>query len=212
MTSNEKLYLAIGEIDDSLIEEASKPVKRTAIIIKRIGAIAACFIIGTSILLLSKTLFKPKGDMSPSSPDSNFAPAPGAPGDGKEDESVDYLDKIYSDFGCLEQVYSDGVSFEFNLTLDIALDQPIEVYLYSKDGKTVFTTKISENDSEDTGNNGVTVLRPTILIGGVSANSLPKEAGRYRVSISFDGLDESEIDWNSYFHIDGFGPIKLIKP
>ena len=195
MRNEEKLYLAIGDVDESLIEEASAPYKKQKMPAKKIIAIAAsAAIVSVAVIgtagLLNMGLGNMKGD-------SNYAPEDFG---GDMNESAPNDNVLISDIGRLELIENEGESFTFILEIYAPTSLPIDVYLYSKDKSAVYTTAQSAEAAE--------IYRPRVTVDGEAAERLPGEVGEYTVTISFDGIHEKDIDWQYFFTVDNFGPIK----
>lgn len=200
MRNEEKLYLAIGEIDERLIEEAGSAYKKP-FPIKKMVAAAACVVLVTVAAIGVPNMFNLMdkggnmgGDMAPG---MNGGSA-GFPENGGSEIPENGV--LVSDIGKLTLLETSDMSFTFRLEVYLPTSLPIDVYLYSKDGSTVYTT--AENVSTSS------VYRPTILIDGEAAERLPGEIGRYEVTISFEGIEELDLQWQRYFTIDNFGPFE----
>ena len=196
MKSEEKLYLAIGEIDDQLIAEASVPYKKGAPIGKII-AIAASAAIVTVAVAAGAGLFDAgiKSDMA-----NDAAPPP-------EDSNMDQeaapgsSNIIESDIGILIPNYSTKNSYTFKLIIIAPTELPLDVYLYSQDKSALYTTaSVTDED--------IQLYKVKVTVDGEEAERLPGEIGEYDITITFPNLDESGIEWSNYFTIDNFGPIK----
>nr|MBE6544864.1 hypothetical protein [Oscillospiraceae bacterium] len=194
MRNEEKLYLAIGEIDERLIEEAGSAYKKP-LPIKKMVAAAACVVLVTVAAIGMSDMFLLMGNNGNSGGDM----APGMNGGSAESE-IPENGVLVSDIGKLTLLETSDMSFTFRLEVYLPTALPIDIYLYSKDGSTVYTT--AENVSTSS------VYRPTILIDGEAAERLPGEIGRYEVTISFEGIEELDLQWQRYFTIDNFGPFE----
>lgn len=199
MKAEEKLYLAIGEIGDDIIKEASEPYKKP-LISRRTVAVAASLALVTvtaftagSILLSGLTNI---GDMGGNS----AAPEYGGNNSGDSAE-IPGDDLLISDIGNIEVVdRGDGSVFTLILTITAPTDLPINVYLYSTDGSVLYTTatEVSDEDVEE-------VRRISITVDGEVCDAIPTEIGKYEITLSFDGMEE--YGYKSYFTVDNFGPV-----
>lgn len=200
MRNEEKLYLAIGEIDDGLIEEAGASYKKP-FPVKKIVAAAACVVLVTVAAIGVPNMFNlmdkggnMEGDMAPG---MNGGSA-GFPENGGSE--IPKNDVIEGDIGRLTLLESNGASFTFLLNVYLPSSVPIDIYLESIDGIAVYTT--AENVT------GASVYRPTVLVDGEVSDRLPGEIGEYEVTISFDGIDELDVRWKRYFTVYSFGPFE----
>lgn len=207
MKNEEKLYLALGEIDDSLIEEATTPIKRSGKVIKIVAIAASGYILTTAALasagiglLLNGGMVGNK-DSAPSFDDiyndgssrpnyggssSNGSPAPNEPENSPGDSATDGR-YFYSDFGLI--TLKAKVDNQIFLTLEIfrESDSLIHVSSYNKYGMI-----ISSTDPEASVD-----LMPIILVNGRQSDSLPSEVGVYSVSIIFpDESDDNDVPSN----------------
>lgn len=190
MKNEEKLLLAIGEISDDIILEASTPYKRKFIPTKKTMAIAASIAVVTIGITMLPRLFDGVFDKN--------AGGSAAPeyGDGMNGMQGD-LDIREADFGYL--VYTGKVAentYSFKLVIITKPDEPIDVRLYSKDKSIVYTTA---DNAED----GITVRRPTITVNGERSDKIPTDVGDYEIEISFDNL-EKDIKWDTTFDMGVF--------
>ena len=205
MKSVEKLYLAIGEIDDSIIKEASEPYNYKINIIKRLSTIAAAVIIISAVGVISMgtlaSLMKGGLDAAPDMGEmpnmGECAPSP-APDFGENDESDNdggiNNEYIASDFGYLILTKYKNGCFSFDYTVFAQSASPVYVKLYES-GVLIGT-------SESTASGELKSIK--LMVNGEICSTLPTSVGTYTVKI-----DVGEIDWSkAYIHIDGFGPIK----
>lgn len=208
MTNEEKLYLAIGEIDDALIEEAGGDYVRKNNYTKRLIAIAASAAIVTVAVIGSSRFFDAslKNDMAGDAPgdyEPNMKPganegygpessASGTDGSGDTDNATDG-----TSYAALKSINATNLTLKLTICED--MQSPIDVYLYSADKSVVYTTA----KDADEGN----VRRPTVIVNGEIADGLPYESGSYEVKIIFDGIDALDVEWEKYLFIDGFAPI-----
>ena len=202
MKSVEKLYLAIGEIDESIIKEASEPYNYQKNIVKRFSVIAAAVIIISAVSVISLGMFGSlmKGGQD-AAPDMDWMPegmpSP-APDFGENDESDNdggiNNEYIASDFGYLILTKYKNGCFSFDYTVFAQSASPVYVKLYES-GVLIGT-------SESTASGELKSIKLTV--NGEICSTLPTSVGTYTVKI-----DVGEIDWSkAYIHIDGFGPIK----
>ena len=184
MKNEEKLLLAIGEISDDIIAEASSPYQINRIPFKRAAAIAASVAVVTIGVTLLSGIFAKKFDANlsgGSAPNMNGA----MEGDCSEPRigSLVYMGK------------SGDNSFNFILTLDTT--GSVNILLKSTDGNIFYTT-------DEATPNGVEIRRPTITVNGELSDSLPSLPGEYDITISFDEMEDN-VEWNKYITIDPFG-------
>ena len=186
MTNEEKILLAIGEIDDEIVAEASAPYKRKPLPAKQVLAVAASIaIVAVGITLLpdlSKKSFDAVGN----------AAAPEA-----SNPDVSHLGDI-AYLGCEDGVYR----FILDLGENVG---PIDVTLKSLDGSVVYTTE--PTDASNDSSSDVEIRRPTITVNGVSVDALPTEPGEYEITISFDGVESGK--FASSFTVGQFGSYLL---
>lgn len=194
MKNEEKLYLALGEIDDSLIEEATTPIKRSGKVIKIIAIAASGYILTTAALASAGIGLLLNGeikDSQSSGSDMNAAPppyggstAPDYSPEANPDDSVTNGKYFYSDFGLV--TLKGKVGNQIFLTLEIfrESDSLLHVSSYSKSGAIISST-----------NPGASVdLMPIIFVDGRQSDSLPSEVGVYSVSIIFpDESDDNDV-------------------
>ena len=211
MRNEEKLYLAISEVDDALIAEASAPYKKNTVTPMKILAVAACAVIITVGAIGALTLdLGSKGMAGDSAPESDMPnmygtinPDYNAPGKDDEEnapgddgcENVGSI--IVGEAGSLTMIHGDGVSFSFKLRITKPQHNQLNVYLYSIDKSIVYSTAYVDEAS--------CVYRPTILVDGKPADNLPTDVGEYYVTISFDGKNEINTVWENCFSIEGIG-------
>lgn len=214
MKSKEKLYLAIGQIDEKLIEEATTPVSKAPFVIKKIITIAASIFVVNTVVIISLGMMMISGlggkhNGSPNNPDYNYSEPNGseAPNNGNNNESVPPDNIIKSEIGKL--VILDRNKNEFYLVLDIFIptDTPLHINCYDDAGNIISSTDPSMNSKNS----------PVIIVDGMTADSLPCEVGKYQVKIIFPELTDdnnnngSPPDTNEskpkYFTIDNFGTI-----
>ena len=183
MKNEEKLYLAIGEIDDGIIAEASETVvKKSAVAVKIIAIAASAFIVTIGVLLSAGGLLGQKNmDSAPSADGSweNKAESPGMPMPG-EDEVSDR--EFISDIGRLTLLGNEGNSYSFILEITVPTNKPIHVHTLDK----------SHNYNSSTDPAKGTALSPTILVNGKAADYLPGEIGRYEIEILFPDFNDMD--------------------
>lgn len=203
MKSTEKLYLAIGEIDEKLIEEATSPVKKIAIPIRRFITIAASIVIICTVAIASLNylgdLFLPKNGgnaaVPPTESEDNIA-APDFGGSNNKDDELLGNNMFYSDIGSLMLVGREGNKFSFILNLISPTDTPIHIHSYDEKDN-----KISSSDSTSGLANS-----PIIYVDGKEVDSLPCEMGIYYLNIVFPNWDTEsspEFDGNESLNPEG---------
>ena len=232
MKNEEKLYLALGEIDDSLIEEATTPIKRSGKVIKIVAIAASGYILTTAALasagigLLLNGGMKDNQSSDPSfdgiyndgssrpnygGSSSNGSPAPNEPENSPGDSATNGK-YFYSDFGLVTLKGKVDNQIFFTLEIFRESDSLLHVSSYSKSGAI-----ISSTDPEASVD-----LMPIIFVDGRQSDSLPSEIGVYNVAIIFpDESDDNDVpstpeiddpsegtppsNGTEYFIIDGFG-------
>ncbi|MBQ8302314.1 MAG: hypothetical protein IJX97_02050 [Clostridia bacterium] len=199
MKNAEKLYYAIGEIDDNLISEASVPYKKAGQIVKRIVKAASITIVTTLFLFVSLVggLLFGTGGFKDAAPDSNGgAMAPAPPENGEADDESIWLSSSYGRIR-LETVSHNSIGI--SLYLDEDIDTPIDFTLYSKDKAFAYSTV--ENAAQ-------TVYEPTVYVYTLDLTEMPTEKGYYRIFIYFGNMSE-EIEWENYVEFDDFGRLYI---
>lgn len=190
MKSEEKLYFAIGEISEDIIAEASAPYSSPIKLKKALAVAASVTVVAVGITIVASQGFFNKAATG------NAAPPPESSGDQMNGGMLDIREE---DFGSL--IYRGKVgesSYRFTLLIIEEPSEPIDVYLYSTDGKVIYTTS-----GEPLGD--VEIRRPTVTVNGEAASSVPTEAGEYDITVSFDGLEDGEHTWSSLFRMGIFG-------
>lgn len=195
MKNEEKLLLAIGEISDDIILEASTPYKRKFIPTKKTMAIAASIAVVTIGITLLPRLFDGVFDKNAG---GSSAPEYGDGMNGAIGGGTENLDISETSAGRMECVEkTDGYKFGFTLTLYADLVSSLDVTFESTDKSIIYTTKESIADSTE-------IRRPTITVNGEVATTLPIKAGEYDITISFDGM-EQDVSWSRYINVTEFG-------
>ena len=189
MTNEEKLLLAIGEISDDIILEASTPYKQSIINKKSLTIAASIAVVAVGIGILPLALGNAFGNGASG---GNSAPEMGG------DSSNGSLDIREESFGSLSyHGRLDDNTYSFTLLIMTEASEPIDVTLYSKDDSVVYTTK-------DVTPDGVIVRRPVITVNGEVQDKLPTEVGAYDITISFDGMEDSA-DFSTIYEVGIFG-------
>lgn len=196
MKNEEKLLLAIGEISDDIILEASTPYKRKFIPTKKTMAIAASIAVVTIGITLLPRLFD--GAFDKNNAGGSSAPEYGDGMNGAIGGGTENLDISETSAGRMECVEkTDGYKFGFTLTLYADLVSSLDVTFESTDKSIIYTTKESIADNTE-------IRRPTITVNGEVATTLPIKAGEYDITISFDGM-EQDVSWSRYINVTEFG-------
>ncbi len=204
MKNAEKLYYAIGEIDDNLISEASVPYKKAGQIAKRIVKAASITIVTTLFILVSLVggLLLGTGGFKDAAPDKNeaYGPnggmAPTPPEDGNAGDESSWLSSSYGRIR-LDTVTYNSIGIYLYLSEDI--DAPIDFTLYSKDKTIAYST--IENAAE-------TVYKPSVYVYTLDSTEMPTEKGGYRIFIYFGNMSE-DVEWENYVEFKDFGRIYL---
>ena len=175
MKNEEKLYLAIGEIDESLISEANEGRGKKKFPMRKFSTIAASIVMTVMIgfvalAVLSNQYAKNDQNQEGSDNSTNTGENP-----SYSDESIPD-DMVYeSDIGRLTILGRDGNSFDFLLEITTDTDLPIHVNSYDKLGNNL----VSSNPQ-----NGA-AMAPSITVNGSEVDFLPGKVGSYNVTITF---------------------------
>ena len=178
----EKIYLAIGDIDESLIEEATTPISQKSKTAQRIIAAAACATIVTAGILVSANYFN-FGMKGESSPDFNFAPGI-SNGDNSDSNTSqnpmnpypEHSDEEISNIMEIQGYHRESNIVSFILYIRHSTSSPINIHLYSENGTPIYST------DEDINPN---LSKPVIIIDGEVSKELPTKQGSYSVSVIF---------------------------
>ena len=190
MNTAGKMNLAMSEIDDKLIEEASGEYKVSSPIKKYI-AIAACVAVvtvaavGVAVGILLNGGINGNSDLGLNGGANNM--------EGSVREPV------YGDFGSIKITKSTDDTITFTLTNLTNCSYPIDISLFSDDASIIYTTA-------DYSGFGL-VIKPNITVDGVASDELPPLKGEYEVTVSFNGISSLGTTWNDYIVIDGFKPL-----
>ena len=188
MKSAEKLLLAMSEIDEQIIAEASEEYKRKFIFSKKAMAIAA------SVAVVAVTISLLPGLLPKMGAGGNAAPEMGG------DMMNGSADVREESFGTL--IYNgkkaDG-RFSFTLIIVTEAPSPIDVYLYDNDPNASIVYTTAGNMPSD-----VEVRRPSITVNGEEASAIPTSPGEYEILLGFPGLEET-VKWQSLFKVGIFG-------
>lgn len=193
MKNEEKLLLAIGEISDDIVAEASAPYERKYMPVNKVMAIAA----GIALITVSVALLPRIFSVGLIKDAAGNAAAPEMNGgmsmDGSYSDCTD-INGIY--LGSLEYVGRVGEnSLRFKLTLNSTAIAHLS--FKSADNSIVYTTKdVTVENTE--------IRRPTITVNGEAAEALPSQPGEYDITISFEGMEDN-IEWCDYITFDRFG-------
>ena len=197
MKNEEKLYHAIGEIDETLIVDAYIPIKKAPGPFAKYLVSAACVLIigaiSVVVYALFDFLFLPNkgGNMAPpymeevgndAAPDINYPNFD----DSNEDAGMKPNNNMfYSNIGSLMLLGRDENKFNFILNISSPSEDPIHVYIYDKEDN-----KIGSSNSVDE-----LTSSPIIYVDGKEADCLPSKIGVYYINIIFPDLpSEPEID------------------
>jgi hypothetical protein len=201
MKNEEKLYLAIGEIDESLIKEASAPYKpRLHSVYKGLAIAASVAVI--SVVTVLGGIFK---DTSKGDGDMNSAPTTSPEGEFDEalEDSVSHKDKI-SDI-----VLEDELKVSFRLTITDEGNPPVELTVI---GKIINGDSSSEYAICTTGDNksGFKIaLSPSYTVNGIPTDKIPTEAGEYDITVDFSIIKNYDVLWEDFVFIEGKNRFKI---
>ncbi len=200
MNFNEKLLLAVGEIDDELIAKAEGYRARPYAALRRNLSIAACLLIVSIGVVGAFRLFGPKFDMA----GGNMAP--GAAGDKEEN----YMDGAMTNdsYGSVEIVSREGGSrFTVYITLYEQVERHDVIFRGSgtdQYGEPIFIISTTADYAELT---HIPVAPPVLKVNGNVATTLPTEPGSYTVEIDVSHVVEAGYDLDDYFVLGIFGQI-----
>lgn len=215
----ELLLLAIGEIDDDLIEEATVPYVRPRIFTpKGISAIAASFIliIGIFLGIRNMDLFKFMdaygGNAAPESSnngtmDGNEEGSGNASGDyvGSGDLH-DPVTSITIDGGTLTLTDSGGYRYGFTLTVTEQIPKIDAIFRVFRDGEefTVSTEGAPHGYGEVIGS-------PNVYVNGVISSEIPTSPGVYEISFDLSEFTDNGYDIGNRILIEPFGTFDTIS-
>ena len=192
MKSEEKLLLAIGEIDESIIAEASADYKRKFVFNKKALAVAASVaVVAVTISMLPGLLL---GRLDKDAAGGDAAPEMNG---GMLESGKDVRVESYGSLTYNGKKSDDKFSFTLIIVTDAT--SPIDIYLYDNDPDVSIVYTTANNMPSD-----MEVRRPTITVNGEAASALPTTAGEYEITINFDGLEET-VKWNNLFKVGDFG-------
>ena len=214
--NSEKLYLAISEIDESIIEEASTPITKSNRAAQKIIAVAASAAIVTVGVIASSQFLKFGHKYEDGGSDMEGAPdyEASAPEFG---DDIPSDNEMTSDIGTLILTGREDNTFSFDLKIYVSTDLPLHIHLYTKSGKILYSTDPDLNAP----------YKPIITVDGESADSLPGKIGSYKITVEFTedtdiptepDFDIGESDDTTapnnqtkadYFIIDNFGPVSF---
>ncbi len=202
MTNEEKLLLAMGEIDDELISEASSAYKRRFTPLTRRLSVAASVVLVSAAVLAASELFLPKafdtgfdgGNASP--PFSESTENSGCP-DGTE-----FLESEYGRIYNLRSIGDDKISF--NLSLHSDCDTALDIYFYGINESGMQELVATTDKSSEI--YGYT-FPPVITVDGVIAEELPNTVGDYSVTIDFANISYAYSGVIINIQISSFGPV-----
>lgn len=199
MTKEEKLYLAIGEIDEMLVAEALSPYKKQ--IFTRHNLTIAASVMLATIVILAGLKFLPiitgvKNDAMGG--DANMAPDRGE----SSDNSAGLYSTIETDFGTVTVIgneYGKFITLKLELYQDVS---PIHITLFGYADNKYYSCTTNKNLTD------YTILTPLIKVNGVPSDTLPTLKGVYDISIEFSDIEQVNVYWNDTFIIDGFGEFR----
>lgn len=200
MTNEEKILIAIGEIDDELINEASAPYKAKFNSLTRGLTIAASVTIVSAVILASSGLFMPK------SFDKNDMGGAAPPFENSGADGGDFVGTVESEHGFISDIVKTGDhTLKFDLRIFLDCSESFDVLLI---GKSSDGSKKAICSSGDAPEGYDLILSPTITVNGNEADTLPNKAGVYTVVIDFSAISGTDYTFEEYFEILGFGRIK----
>ena len=202
MTNEEKLLLAIGEIDDGLISEASVAYKRRSTPLMRGLSVAASVVAVSAVVLASGALFAPK------SFDKNDAAGEASPptenaSDGSDGSYVGALEGKYGFICNVVRVSEHKIMLDLQIICEST--EKFDVVILGENPekqKKAICTSGDVDDGYDL------VVSPVITVNGDTADSLPTAVGAYTVVIDFSAIAETDFTWNDYIEILNFGRIE----
>ena len=201
MTDKERLLYAIGDIDDTLIEEASLPYKRIFTPLTRGLTVAASVVIVSAVILAAGGGLLPKfeagGDF-----DGNAEP----PMDGNGSHgSLDGSDIISADCGYISDFRRLGEYFiSFTMVIGSDCTEAHDIIII---GKNEETDELAICTTMDDAPGYSLVLSPALTVNGEKVDKLPSSVGQYFVTVDYSSVSATDYTWKSQIEITGFGKI-----
>ncbi len=204
----ELIYLAIGNIDEELIEEAKEPSrsKMPFVFSKRLIAAAASFLIlFASIYLIPNMLMYMMGGSSMGT--SQDAPSDDDIGSDDNSNGNDSIGvTIRTEGAILTLLKKDSDIYTFSLSVkkeQEALDVTVKGYYTDSDGYIIHVISTTRAYAELTHE---IKPPPKIYVNGTPVTEIPKTVGEYILTVDLSELDKSYV-WDNYFIVDPFGII-----
>lgn len=210
---SERLFAAIGEIDDELLAEAERPIKRS-FNFGRLAAIAACLIVTVTAVMIirpntgdfiggSGNNAAPPSEMGPEMndpPDGGVGDLPTDPGDN-DNESSQRPGESYEGDGVTVTVLS-GTQNEMRLRITVTEEDAVKGigFVAERDGVRYVIGY---------GIDGVSVGRLKIAVDGYDAGErLPEAVGEYEAWVMIGEIADGFEDLDFVLYIDPIGEIR----
>ena len=205
------LLLAIGEVDDDLIEEATVPSRHNLPIRKRtVGMLAACLAVAIGIGSPGR-LMNGGGDLNGSAPESS-----GSNNGSAEDENSSnggLFNPVLthsSENGEMTLTDSGGYRYTFNLTITEE-HTPISAVFTLYRGAEIAYAVIGGYTNENISGDSI-IGAPLLLVDGVEAEAIPTEPGEYEIYFDLSEFISSGYDVGNRVLIYPFGEFDTIAP
>ena len=196
MKNEELLYLAIGEIDEELIKEASAPYKKgIPKLYKKLTIAASVTIVSAAVIAGAMMAGAPSLDKSGSSPDCNNA---GSPYEDFESLLTDNAGNSISEIKLLDEY---TVSLRLRILSELTTPYELTMIGYSLSGDhsriAICTTGTPSVEYD-------TVLSPTITVNGAPSAALPTSVGEYEITVDFSVISEHDFIWDDFLSINDY--------
>ena len=191
MRAEEKLYLAMSEISDEIVEEASTPYKKPSFLQTGIVKAAAILVCASVLLITATTLptiFSAKGGASPEL--NNGSDGSGVVGSAAPE---------FTDAGIyLANVQYDKENARYTFKLIVAeYHEKLDIYIYGlidDDGDKV---PVICTTSDELIGDYARVVRPIITVNGEMCENLPTAIDVYDVIVDMSETDLENVDWTN---------------
>ena len=212
MKNEEKLYLAVGEIDEELIKEASEAYRPKIRSFYKGFTVAASVIIVSAVALVFGVLIgvptsDGKGSCPGESPDLNVSP------DGYlKDESTND-----SSYGASLGRYLTGLELlddfivKFHLSVTENDSYPVDLSLCGSYFNELGEQKYAVCKTAPSHSRYEILLTPSYTVNGMPADSIPTKKGEYDITVDFSIINEYDFIWDDYILIDKEEYFKIIS-
>lgn len=209
MKKNEELLLlAMSEIDDDLIEEATVPYARSRIFNRKtLSAIAACLVVAIGITAGARLIdVFDSGNMAggESSPEGETN---GSAGDSENEDGIDTpIISQSTANGQLDLIDSAGYSFVFRLSITGEHEKIDAIFPLYKDGELY----IVATDGADVDMGAAVIGTPQMYIDGSLATGIPTDVGVYEIHFDLSEYTDAGYSVGNRITISPFGEFDTV--